>query len=503
MKRVVIISLCIIGMFFSCSESENPSQSQAHSHSHTNELEPIIRTVYSENHELFVEFSPLITGEATSFSAHLTRLSDFKPVEEGTLSVFFQGKPDEASSAVEYSTPGIFQPEISPSGPGNFNIVFKLTTGDSEDEIVVRSVKVYNDNHEPYHDMEEHVHSEEEIIFSKDQSWKIDFATEPVEASDWYDVIRTSGEILQAQGDELILTAHHSGIVLFRKSNILAGSEIKNGESLFNISSGNLVEDNVQEEYLKAKSNFEKSKQDYERAQLLIEDRLITESEFLDIKLNYENANNTFNTFKKNYYQGGAEVKSTETGFIKQVFVSEGQYVETGQPLASITKNKKLIIKADVSQKYFNQLSLIRSANFRTIYDDQIHDIADLDGQLISYGKNVDKSSFYTPVYFEINNVGNFISGSFIEIFLKGAVIANAVVIPKSAILEETGSFYVFIQESGETFIKRDIELGTQDGQYVRIISGLEPGERIVTRGVNRVKLASLKTELPSHGHAH
>ena len=502
MQRSIILLIAVILLIVSCKQKTG-IQDQSHSHNGTEELQPVVYTIYNDLFELFVEFNPLVVGDTTTFVTHYTWLSDFKPVVDGLLTITLQGPSTQNSQPANNDSPGIFLPEIIPNRDGVFELVFQLSGPGYNNEIKIDSVKIFHDLHDAQHEIVEEEYHNEGISFLKEQSWKIDFRVQKVVLQPWHEIIRTSGEILQAQGDEIMLTAHHSGVVMFRKANLLAGSEIQKGESLFNISSSDLVEDNIQEEYLKAKAQYEKSMQDFERAQLLIEDRLITESAFLEIKLKFDNASNTFNTFKKNYYQGGAEIRSPQTGFVKQVYVSEGQYVETGQPLASISKNKKLVIKADVSQKYFQQLGTIHSANFRTIYDDKVYDIQDLDGKLISYGKNVAKSAFYTPLYFEINNIGDFISGSFIEVFLIGRVINDAIIIPKSAIMEEIGNYYVFVQISGELYDKRDVVIGSEDGNIVRIISGIKENDRVVTQGANRIKLASMSSELPSHGHAH
>ena len=56
-------------------------------------------------------------------------------------------------------------------------------------------------------------------------------------------------------------------------------------------------------------------------------------------------------------------------GYIKNCLVQEGDYVSVGQPLVSITQNRRLFLRADVSEKYYGYLHSIQSANFRTPYD--------------------------------------------------------------------------------------------------------------------------------------
>ena len=61
----------------------------------------------------------------------------------------------------------------------------------------------------------------------------------------------------------------------------------------------------------------------------------------IDSKAAYENAQIDYNTHAKNYSKGGIKVASIINGYLKNLLVSEGQYVEVGTPLATISQNKK------------------------------------------------------------------------------------------------------------------------------------------------------------------
>jgi multidrug efflux pump subunit AcrA (membrane-fusion protein) len=76
-------------------------------------------------------------------------------------------------------------------------------------------------------------------------------------------------------------------------------------------------------------------------------------------------------------------------------------------------------------------------------------------------------------------------------------------VIPVSALVEEQGIFYVYVQTEGESFQKRELKLGANDGKKVQVLSGLTEGERVVTKGGYQIKLAQASGILPAHGHEH
>ena len=81
--------------------------------------------------------------------------------------------------------------------------------------------------------------------------------------------------------------------------------------------------------------------------------------------------------------------------------------------------------------------------------------------------------------------------------------LSNAFVILESSLIEEEGNFVVFVHVSGESFEKRTITTGIRNRGWVEVTSGLSEGEHIVTQNAYQVKLASLSTEAPAHGHSH
>ncbi len=183
--------------------------------------------------------------------------------------------------------------------------------------------------------------------------------------------------------------------------------------------------------------------------------------------------------------------------------VTEGQYVSVGQPIAYVSQNRSLVLKADVSQKYFTKLPLISSANFKTVYDNKTYSIESLNGKLLSYGKSNDANTLFIPVIFSFDNKGEVVSGSLVEVYLKLQPFDGAIVIPVSSLIEEQGIFYTYVQTAGESFVKRELKLGGTDGLNVQVLSGLNEDERVVTKGSYQIKLATASGAIPAHGHAH
>ncbi len=467
-------------------------------------LESLAVTYYTEKVELFAEFRPLVVGDTVKIGAHFTRLGEyFKAIIDGTITVSLIVEDNTVSqTATVSSSPGIFRFFFVPVRAGTGKLVFDIKNDEFTDRLVIDSISVYADVKKAMNAISEEPQSNA-IPFFKEQAWKIEFANMEVIPMPFSEVIKTSGEILSAQGDEMVITANTSGIVTFIRGKSITGAVVTSGETVFAITGGNLTDGNAEIEFRKAKAAFEKARADYDRTKELTNDNIISQKDFLEIKEKYETAQANYENLSRNYKAGGQNITSPLSGYVKSVLVAEGQYVTIGQPLATVSRNNSLILKAEVSQKYFSRLGEVTSANFRSAYDNKTYSIESMNGRILSYGKSSDSNASFIPVNFTFENKGNFIPGTFADVFLKLKPYGDAKVIPVSALIEEQGLFYAYVQTAGESFVKRELTLGGTDGINIQVLKGLNFGDRVVTKGAYQIKLASATGVIPAHGHAH
>lgn len=339
----------------------------------------------------------------------------------------------------------------------------------------------------------------DEIMFTPEQAKAIGMEITEVRPSTFHQIIKTSGQILSAQGDEVAISATASGIVSFNRSSLNEGVTVKGGESILSISSKDMVDGDLA---ARAKSAYEVAKKDFERVESLIADKLVSQKEYNDIKLTYENAKVAYDAVNQRTTAKGIGVTTPIGGYVKSKLVSEGQYVEVGQELMTITQNRKLNLRADVSERHYRELNNITSANFKSSFDETVHQLSDLDGRLISYGKSVNSQEFYIPVNFEFNNIGQILSGSYVEVYLLGKPRENVISISLSSLTEEQGIYFVYLQVHPDAYKKQEVQLGANDGSNVEIVSGLKTRDKVVSKGAYHVKLASASSDIP-HAHEH
>ena len=340
----------------------------------------------------------------------------------------------------------------------------------------------------------------DEIIFTKAQAEAFGLQTKVLEPDSFSQVIKVSGEVLAAQGDETTLVAPVAGVVSFGKVAVVEGTNVRQGEPVLSISSKNL---NDGDPVLKAKFTYETAKKNYDRLSGLVKDKLVTEKEYNDARLAYETAKVAYDAVASQYTAKGQQVPATLSGFIKTRLVNEGDYVQVGQPLLTLSQSNRLMLRADVSAKYYPALPTIRSANFRTPYDNRVYRLSELNGRVLTYGKSTGNASFYLPVTFDFDNKGAVVPGSFVEIFLISSPMENVLTIPLSALTEDEGLYFVYIQLDEEGYKKQEVTLGADNGIDVHVLGGLKAGDRVVTKGAYQVKLASHSGAIPGHTHNH
>ncbi len=497
MSKLLII-ICAI-LFASCG-----NQSATVKQAGTDVLPSLSYTIYTEKSELFAEFRSLVTGDTTKLAGHFTRLGEFfSAITEGTITLTLTvGDNTVSQTSAVSSSPGIFRYAIIPGKSGIGKMVFDIRNKDYTDQIVIENVMVYADAKTAISSAIEELKSNE-ISYLKEQAWKVEFANIAVARQPFNEIIKTTGEILPAQGDEMVVTANTDGIVTFSGNKAVVGTSVNKGEMLFAISGGNLTNGNTETRFQQAKVAYEKTKADFDRAQELTKDNIVSQKDFQEIKARYETEQANYSNLSRNYQTGSQKVVAPLSGFVKIVLISEGQFVTAGQPLARVSQNRRLVLNAEVSQKYFAKLASITSANFKTAYDNKTYDIESMNGKLISYGKSNDANTLFIPVTFSFDNKGDVVSGSLVDVFLKLKPFEGAIVIPVSALIEEQGVFFAYVQIAGESFVKRELTLGGSDGINVQVLAGVHEGERVVTKGAYQIKLATVSGAIPAHGHAH
>lgn len=365
--------------------------------------------------------------------------------------------------------------------------------------------------HADHPESEEHAHADahgaeettavsDEITFPAAQAARTDFKVETIEPTEFHRVIACTGRILAATGDEAAVAAPISGIVSYN-GKLALGSSVSRGRALFTISSKGLATGSQVDKITAA---YRQAEAEYRRLEKLVDDRIVSRSDFETAESEYLKAKAEYDAVVGTSSEKGTGVVSPISGYVTSLSVGEGDYVEMGQPLAVVSQNRRLQLRVDLPQRYYRELRSVRSADMVDPATGESYSLSDMGGRLLSVGRLADEGSTLIPVTFEFDNRNDIPQGAIVEAYLIGEPVHDALVVPVTAITEAQGIYYVYVQLDEECYQRREVTLGARDGSNVQLLSGIEAGDRVVTRGAVSVKMAAASGAIPhSHSHNH
>lgn len=175
--------------------------------------------------------------------------------------------------------------------------------------------------------------------------------------------------------------------------------------------------------------------------------------------------------------------------------VSVGAFVAVGTPVVNIEKIDGLKVDFKVPETYLTSITV-----------GQVIDVA-VDaipgrvfaGEIYAIDPQVDVNGRALQVRARIDNKDLVLRpGLFARILIKGAVQRDVVMVPESAILPRSGNSFVFRVADGKAREVR-VKLGDRSNAKVEIISGIAPGDVIVTAGQHKLRDGAAVEVVASH----
>jgi RND family efflux transporter MFP subunit len=272
---------------------------------------------------------------------------------------------------------------------------------------------------------------------------------------------------------------------------------------------------------LEAEANFLRATATYEQSKLVLErtkrlaaeqaksPRELQEAEFAfaSAEANYKAAVALSSTYKnmtsgKDQTNGltdfsFVELRAPRAGIIGSLGQRLGELIQPDQVLFTVFDPKQIWIEAKLPE---NKLKHIPGQPQAFLQEGS--KLVPL--TFVYAGITIDPLTRSIPVTYSISDTNAPLRlGQTVRMDVVTRRVEKGIAIPESAIVEEEGNPVVFVQVAGETFEKRELVLGVRGGGWVQVLQGLQPGERLVTKGAYAIRLASVSNAIPSHGHAH
>lgn len=499
-------------------EPGHPHEGEQATHEEHGHGGGIAVTNYTDKTELFVEYAPLAKGEESAFAAHLTWLAaqGFQAVAEGKLSVTLSGGgfPEEQAEASVSDTPGIFRPVIKPQHTGKRQLVLRLAWSQGSVTHDLGEVTVYADRKSAGAAMPHEEEDAAAIAYSKEQQWKIPFATQPVGELSVRESIAATATLRPGTDREAIIAAPDAGLLRAAPAGFpRVGSTVKAGQVVAYLAprlGGESDVATLRLEVERARIAAEQARVDRERLEGLFKLEAVPEKRLRDAAGREDLANAELAAAQQRLLtfsggSGGIALKSPVAGQIVAVGALPGAAVSAGQSVVHVADLTRLWLDARIAENDVARVTQPSGAYFMTEANGESITLeVGRNARLIAFGGMVDPGTRTVPAIFEFENPnGRLRAGMNLQARIYTGRTTQGVAVPASAVIDDNGTPVVFVLRDGESFERRAITPGTRDGEWVAVQSGLTVGERVVTLGAYQIRLAATAPAAIGHGHAH
>lgn len=231
--------------------------------------------------------------------------------------------------------------------------------------------------------------------------------------------------------------------------------------------------DQAQVSYAQAKSQYEIAEQHLAALQKIGKQQEIksAEGQLLSAKGKYQGSQAQL---------GYTEIRSPINGVVTDRPLYPGETATAGTPLITVMDTTQVIAKAHIPE---DQAALLKVGDAATMSAPGLEEAVPAEVSVVSPA--TDPNSTTVEVWVKAKNPkGELRPGTTVEVSMVAKKVPDAVVVPSSALLQsaETGTA-VMVVGPDEVAHNRPVKTGIQGGGEVQVISGLNPGERIVTSG--------------------
>ncbi len=477
----------------------------------------VVVTDFTPYTELFVEFPPLAVGRESPFAAHFTRLEDFRPVSAGQAIVRLEGDGAGATfSACPSPTPGIFRPVVIPKAAGERRLLVELKTDAWTSVHDLGSVTIYADPAAADAALPEEAESPGLIPFLKEQQWQLDFATAAVVRRSLSRSVAAPAELAPLPSADIPVVAPTAGFVVPAAERLPElGAPVATGDVLVRVVPRLGGADDraaLAAEAAGARAVFEAAHLERVRLAGLVEEGAVAPHRLESAQADERSAEARLAAVRARLaaLQGGAgagsgfAVRAPGGGRVVDVRVRPGAFVEAGTEILRISDDARLRLTARVAEFDAVDMGKPQGLWFTVAGRDAIYESGALNGRLVAALTTIDPVTRTAPVVFEFDNPGGRLRpGMGVQAHLRTATTFEGPAVPVSALVDDAGKDVVFVMVDGENWERRIVEVALRDGGYAGIRTGLEPGERVVSRGAYLVHLAASGPAAAGHGHAH
>lgn len=456
-------------------------------------------TLFTDSTELFMEHPALVVGVAGTFAAHLTDLTDFAPLRSGRIVLRFTPRDGGAPLVVTQDAPrvpGIYGPAPIFATAGTYDLVIEVDSPQAKDRIEVPGLIVYaTEEDAPFDDGDD-----AGIPFLKEQQWKTaGFRTDFVDSGSLAIAEDVPGEVAPAPDAAQVASAPAGGLLEFTPSTPAVGVRVRRDDVLARVRP-TLGEGGAS--FADARARLREAEEEHARAERLLRAEAIPQRRMHEARVALDAAREALAAIGGGQITAGGllELRAPIDGVVIERWGTAGARVQAGTPIFSIVDPRRLWVTAFVPA---NVVARIDRNAVASVTPEGYAEVR-FRARPLGVSAAVDSLTRAVRVSYALEGLREDIPvGTLARVAVPTRTRGSGIIVPASAVLEEDGNSIVFVQTSGERYELRLVQVEGGDGRRVLVRSGLAVGDRVVSGAAYQVKLASLSTAVPTHGHEH
>ncbi len=168
------------------------------------------------------------------------------------------------------------------------------------------------------------------------------------------------------------------------------------------------------------------------------------------------------------------------SGVILNSALRAGLFMNPGDQLMTIADLSSLLVYMDIYEGDFPLVKRGQTVSLETVaYTEKV-----FPGRIVYLGGMVDPNTRTFHVRAEIQNPERLLKpGMFATVRIRLNVPHPVVAVPEVAVLRDEHGYHVFVETSPGAFILRRVQTGPEEKGWIRIESGLRPGEKVAAKG--------------------
>ncbi|UAB85217.1 efflux RND transporter periplasmic adaptor subunit [Zunongwangia sp. SCSIO 43204] len=230
----------------------------------------------------------------------------------------------------------------------------------------------------------------------------------------------------------------------------------------------------AEQEYLETKNNYSYQKDRLALTErVLQQDSISSKQENVQARESYEKTRKALELMRKKVED--LVVRAPVDGQLTSLDAEIGQSKSKGERLGQIDVISGYKVRVDVDEHYISRIYAGQQGSFN--FDEKKYTL-----EIKKVYTQVANGRFQVDMTFLEEAPEKIRRGQTLQIRVALSQEKEAVLIPKGGFFQETGGNWIFkVSEDGSIAYKTDIQLGSQNTEYYEVLSGLEPGDQVIT----------------------